>query len=108
MSWVKYFSNESIYFWIQNELFLDIVINKKWVDKLRIVIMNLGGICFDIFVGRFICDSIYFISLFVSGFCYVFDVLYSIVKCVIGILNSGIRILSDNGFMDICFFGILE
>jgi hypothetical protein len=108
MSRAKYPSNESIYSWIQNELFPDIVINKKRADKSRIAIMNSGGIRFDIFAGRFTRDSTYLISPFVSGFRYVPDVPYSIAKRVIGILNSGTRILSDNGPMDTRFLGIPE
>ncbi|KAK0387719.1 hypothetical protein NLU13_3964 [Sarocladium strictum] len=109
MSRAKYPSNESIYSWIQDEVFPGIVTNKKRADKARIALMNSGGIRFDIFAGPFTRDSTYLISPFVSGFRYVPDVPYTIAKRIIGILNSGTRILSDNGgHMDTRFLGIPE
>lgn len=108
MSRAKYPSNESIYSWIQDELFPDILVNKKRKDKSRIALMNSGGIRFDIFAGPFTRDSTYIISPFVSKFRYIPDVPYSIAKRVVGLLNSGAKILSDDGHLDTRFLGIPE
>lgn len=89
MSRAKYPSDDSIYSWIENEVFPEIVVNEKRKDTPRLAIMNTGGIRFDIFKGPFTRDSTYTVSPFVSGFKYVRDVPYDVAKKVIGLLNTG-------------------
>lgn len=97
MSRAKYPGNESIYSWIETEVFPEVVVNKKRKDKSRLAIFNTGGIRFDIFKGPFTRDSTYLISPFASGFNYVPDVPYRIAKNAISILNNADKILSSHG-----------
>jgi hypothetical protein len=97
MSRAKYPGNESIYSWIQDEVFPEVVVNKQRKDKSRLAILNTGGIRFDIFKGPFTRDSTYIVSPFVSGFNYVPDVPYNIAQKVITLLNGADKILSTHG-----------
>ena len=108
MSRAKPGSKDNIYALLQDQVFPDVVASKKRKDKSRIAIMNSGGIRFDIFAGPFTRDSTYIVSPFVSKFRYVPDVPYNIAKRVIGILNSGTRILEEAGMPDTRFMGIPE
>ncbi|EFY89549.1 ser/Thr protein phosphatase [Metarhizium acridum CQMa 102] len=94
---VQYPNNASIYSWIQDEVFPDVVVNKKRKDKSRLAILNTGGIRFDIFKGPFTRDSTYIVSPFTSGFNYVPDVPYNIASKVLTILNGADKILSTHG-----------
>lgn len=108
MSRAKYPSKDNIYSWIQDEVFPDVVVNDKRKDKPRLALMNTGGIRFDIFKGPFTRDSTYIVSPFVSGFKYVPDVPYKVAKRVLGILNSGTRILDSSSGPDPRFLTIPE
>lgn len=102
MSRTKFPHKDSIYTLITNEVFPGVVVNEERKDKSRIAIMNTGGIRFDIFQGPFTRDSMYIVSPFVSGFKYIPDVPYKVAQKVIGLLNSGGRILGigpDTRFM---------
>ncbi|KAG6307439.1 hypothetical protein E4U45_004615 [Claviceps purpurea] len=97
MSRARYPSNESIFSWIQDEVFPDILVNEKRKDKSRLAIMNTGGIRFDIFQGPFTRGSTYLVSPFVSGFNFIPDVPYHIASKVIVLLNGADKILSTHG-----------
>ena len=97
MNRAEYPSDDSIYSWIENEVFPEVVVHEKRKDKPRLAIMNTGGIRFDIFKGPFTRDSTYTVSPFVSGFKYVPDVPYDVAKKVIGLLNSGGTIFTAAG-----------
>ncbi|QPG98574.1 hypothetical protein C2857_007747 [Epichloe festucae Fl1] len=97
MSRAKYPGNESIFSWIQDEVFPDVVVNDERKEKSRLAIMNTGGVRFDIFKGPFTRDSTYLVSPFVNGFHYVPDVPYTIAKNVLAILNGADNILSSHG-----------
>lgn len=97
MTRAKYPSDDSIYSWIESEVFPDAIVNEKRKDKARLAILNTGGIRFDIFKGPFTVDSTYTISPFTSVFKYVPDVPYNIAKNVIGLLNSGGNIFTAAG-----------
>ncbi|KAG5984433.1 hypothetical protein E4U55_004777 [Claviceps digitariae] len=97
MSRARYPSNESIFSWIQDEVFPEVVVNEKRKDKSRLAIMNTGGIRFDIFQGPFTRDSTYLLSPFANGFNYVPDVPYNIANKVLAILNGADKILSSHG-----------
>ncbi|QUC17598.1 uncharacterized protein UV8b_01839 [Ustilaginoidea virens] len=97
MSRAPYPGNESIYSWIQDEVFPDVVVNAKRRHKPRLAIMNTGGIRFDIFKGPFTRDSTYIVSPFVSGFNYIPDVPYRIAKKVLALLNGADKIVGAHG-----------
>lgn len=97
VSRAKYPSQDSIFSWITDEVFPEVVVNEKRKDKSRLAIMNTGGIRFDIFKGAFTRDSTYLVSPFVNGFKYVPDVPYEVAKKVVNILNSADKIISTDG-----------
>ncbi|KAF4982950.1 hypothetical protein FZEAL_1520 [Fusarium zealandicum] len=107
MTRAKYPSEDSIYSWITDEVFPDVVTRKDRKDKPRLAITNTGGIRFDIFKGGFTRDSTYAISPFTSGFRYIPDVPYEAAAKVIKILNSAGKIFAEHG-ADTKFMAIPE
>ncbi|KAK7409359.1 hypothetical protein QQX98_008484 [Neonectria punicea] len=107
MSRADYPSEDSIYTWITDEVFPDIITRKDRKDKPRLAITNTGGIRFDIFKGPFTRDSTYAVSPFLSGFRYIPDVPYKAASKVIELLNSGGRIFEEHG-LDTRFLTIPE
>nr|RBQ98709.1 hypothetical protein FVER53263_00297 [Fusarium verticillioides] len=107
MTRTKYTDEDSIYYWISNQLLPDIITRKDRKDKARLAIFNTGGIRFDIFKGGFTRDSIYAVSPFTSGFSYIPDVPYKAASKVIDLLNSAGKILSENG-ADVKFLAMPE
>ncbi|KAJ6782195.1 hypothetical protein PWT90_03700 [Aphanocladium album] len=97
MSRAKYPSENSIFSWIENEVFPGIIKHPKRKDKARLGIMNTGGIRFDIFKGPFTRDSTFIVSPFTSGFNYIPDVPYSIAKKIITLLNGADKIFAEAG-----------
>lgn len=95
MSRAKYPSEDSIYTWITDEVFPDIITRKDRKDKPRLAITNTGGIRFDIFKGPFTRDTTYTVSPFLSGFRYIPDVPYKAASKVIDLLNSAGRIFEE-------------
>lgn len=93
---VSYPDKDSIFSWLQDDVFPETVINKDRQEKPRLAIMNTGGVRFDVFKGPFTRDSTYLISPFTSGFKYVPDVPYSIAKNVLPLLNSAGKIFSSD------------
>ncbi|KOS19469.1 Uncharacterized protein ESCO_001008 [Escovopsis weberi] len=94
ISRVKYPSEDSIFTWLEKEVIPDIAVQKERRDKARLVLVNTGGIRFDIFKGPFTKDSTFTVSPFVSGFKYIPDVDYKVAQKVIQILNSAPKILA--------------
>ena len=95
--WVNrapYPSDDSIFSWLERDVFPAVVVNAERKDKPRLAITNTGGVRFDVFKGAFTRDSTYLVSPFVSGFDYVPDVPYSVAKRVLGLLNSADKILN--------------
>lgn len=103
----KYPSEDSVFSWIENNVFPDIIKNDKRNDKSRLAILNTGGVRFDIFKGPFTRDTTFNISPFVNGFSYIPDVPYPIARKVLDILNSAGKIL-DAETPDIRFLTIPE
>ncbi|KAH0831649.1 hypothetical protein AYO21_01848 [Fonsecaea monophora] len=89
MSRAPYPSNDSIFSWLEHEVFPGVVSDVRRDDRPRLVISNTGAIRFDIFKGAFTKDSTYIICPFTSGFHYIKDVPYSKAKHLINMLNRG-------------------
>ncbi|KYK58115.1 Ser/Thr protein phosphatase family [Drechmeria coniospora] len=100
----KYPGKDSIYSWIQDEVFPDIIVNETRKSKPRLALMNTGGMRFDIFKGPFTRDSAYLVNPFINRFNYVADVPYEVAKKVLGILNSAGKVLN----MDMRYLTIPE
>ena len=89
MARAPYPSKDSIFTWLEEEVFPDIVNDSSRSDRPRLVISNTGAIRFDIFKGPFTKDSTYIICPFTSGFHYLKDVPYAKAKHLIKLLNNG-------------------
>lgn len=88
MSRAPYPSKNSIFSWLEEQVFPGIVNDTRRGDKPRLVISNTGAIRFDIFKGAFTKDSTFIICPFTSGFHYIKDVPYSRAKKLIKLLNG--------------------
>ncbi|CAI6340350.1 unnamed protein product [Periconia digitata] len=86
--------NESIFTWLETEL-LPQSIKSRDPSKKALVIMNTGGIRFDVFKGPFTKDTKFLVSPFTSGIAYLKDVPYTAAKRVIKLLNNAGPILSS-------------
>ncbi|RVX68607.1 hypothetical protein B0A52_07034 [Exophiala mesophila] len=95
MDRVRYPSKDSIFSWLDQEVFPGIVNDTSRNDKARLVITNTGAIRFDIFKGPFTKDSTYIMCPFTSGFNFLKDVPYNKAKHLLHLLNSGGEIFSQ-------------
>lgn len=95
MDRVRYPSKNSIFSWLDQEVFPGVVNDTSRNDKARLVISNTGAIRFDIFKGAFTKDSTYIMCPFTSGFHYLKDVPYNKAKHLLHLLNSGGEIFSQ-------------
>ncbi|KAL9604365.1 MAG: hypothetical protein Q9219_000553 [cf. Caloplaca sp. 3 TL-2023] len=93
------FPNEdSIFSWLQTQVFPSMVSDSTREDVPRLVIVNTGGIRFDIFKGPFTIDTTYTISPFTSGFNYIKDVPYKTAKKLLAVLNQEVPQIFDGPF----------
>lgn len=88
-------SEKSIFTWLQEEVFPSSISDPARKDVPRLLIVNTGGIRFDIFKGPFTIDTTYTVSPFTSGFRYIRDVPYSVAKKLLTILNQEVPQLFD-------------
>ncbi|EXJ90588.1 hypothetical protein A1O1_03691 [Capronia coronata CBS 617.96] len=89
MNRAKYPSKNSIFSWLEEQVFPGIVNDTHRGDRPRLVISNTGAIRFDIFKGPFTKDSTFIVCPFTSGFHYLKDVPYNQAKKLLPLLNSG-------------------
>ncbi|KAL8824377.1 MAG: hypothetical protein Q9170_008180 [Blastenia crenularia] len=88
-------SENSIFTWLQTHVFPPTISDSVRKDVPRLLIVNTGGIRFDIFKGPFTIDTTYTVSPFTSGFRYIKDVPYPIAKELITILNQEVPQIFD-------------
>lgn len=88
-------SENSIFTWLQKQVFPSMISDTARKDIPRLVIVNTGGIRFDVFKGPFTIDTIYAISPFTSGFRYIKDVPYQTAKKLITVLNQEVPQIFD-------------
>ncbi|KAL8729568.1 MAG: hypothetical protein Q9166_004648 [cf. Caloplaca sp. 2 TL-2023] len=86
---------DSIFTWLQQQVLPDMVSDPTRKDVPRLVIVNTGGIRFDIFKGPFTIDTTYTVSPFTSEFRYIKDVPFDIAKKLTRILNQEVPQLFD-------------
>ena len=91
----QYPSNDSIFSWLEERVLPDVVHDGSRVDVPRLVVMNTGGIRYDIFKGPFTKDSTFIVSPFTSGFRYIKDVPYEKADKVLAILNNNGQIFEE-------------
>jgi len=88
--WVSrrpYPHEESIFTWLDTQV-LPQSIKVSEAGKKALVIMNTGGIRFDIFQGPFTKDTKFLVSPFTSGIRYIKDVPYKTARQVLKLLNN--------------------
>jgi 2',3'-cyclic-nucleotide 2'-phosphodiesterase (5'-nucleotidase family) len=95
MARAPYPSKDSIFSWLEEEVFPKIVNDTSRADRPRLVISNTGAIRFDIFKGAFTKDSTYIVCPFTSGFHFLKDVPYRRAKHLIQLLNRGGEIFEN-------------
>lgn len=83
-----YPSKDSIFTWIQDQVFPDTIHDSKRGDKSTVVLTNTGSLRFDVFEGPFSVDTVYTVSPFTSGFRYIKDVSFDVAKKLLVILNQ--------------------
>lgn len=96
MNRAKYPSNSSIYTWLEELVLPDVIEDPARANKTRLVVINTGGIRFDIFKGPFTRDSTFIVSPFTSGFRYVKDVPYDKAKKLLAVLNNAGQIFESS------------
>jgi hypothetical protein len=84
----QYPSNDSIFTWLEKQVLPDIVNDSSRADVPRLVIVNTGGIRYDIFKGPFTKDSTFIVSPFTSGFRFIKDVPYEKADKLLALLNN--------------------
>lgn len=89
MDRVRYPSNDSVFSWLDQQVFPGVVNDSRRNDKPRLVITNTGAIRFDVFRGAFTKDTTYIMCPFTSGFHFLKDVPYNQAKHLLHLLNSG-------------------
>ncbi|KAL8904965.1 MAG: hypothetical protein Q9207_002918 [Kuettlingeria erythrocarpa] len=81
-------SEDSIFTWLQEQVFPATISDPARKDVPRLLIVNTGAIRFDIFKGPFTIDTTYTVSPFTSEFRYIKDVPYATAKKLLTILNQ--------------------
>lgn len=89
MDRVRYPSNNSVFSWLDQQVFPGVVNDSRRNDKPRLVLTNTGAIRFDVFKGAFTKDTTYIMCPFTSGFHFLKDVPYNRAKHLLQLLNSG-------------------
>ncbi|PHH81799.1 hypothetical protein CDD82_7841 [Ophiocordyceps australis] len=94
MNRVEFPSKDSIYSWLQDDVLPAKIVNETRKDTPRFVIVNTGGIRFDIAKGAITRDTILTTSPFANKFVYVADVPLAVAQKVLPILNSASKIFN--------------
>jgi hypothetical protein len=84
-----YPGNNSILSWLDEHVLPEMVINKDRSDQARMIIVNSGGVRFDLFAGPFTRDGVFIICPFTSHFNYIPDVPFDKANRIIDLLNHG-------------------
>lgn len=97
MTRAPYPSRDSIYSWLEEQVLPDMVVKAERSDVPRLIVVNTGGIRFDIFKGPFTKDALYIVSPFISRFVYIPDVPYEVATRIIALINSGGEVFEAQG-----------
>lgn len=92
----QYPSNDSIFSWLEERVLPDVINESSRADMPRLVIVNTGGIRYDIFKGPFTKDSTFIVSPFTSGFRYIKDVPYEKADKLLAILNNNGQVFQED------------
>jgi len=100
MSRAPYPGRDNIYSWLEDEVLPDITANPARSGVPRLVLLNTGGIRFDIFQGPFTRDTTYIVSPFLSRMTHIPAVPYAMARKVIKLLNNAGKIMQGAHVMD--------
>lgn len=81
-------SKQSIFTWLQDQVFPDTVYDASRGNKPRLFIINTGALRFDVFQGPFTLDTTFTISPFSNKLQYIKDVPYKAAKNLLTTLNN--------------------
>lgn len=81
-------SKQSIYTWLQDQVFPDTVYDASRGNKSRLFVINTGALRFDVFQGPFTLDTTFTISPFNNKLQYIKDVPYEAAKALLTTLNN--------------------
>lgn len=81
-------SNQSIYTWLQDQVFPDTVYDAGRGKNPRLFVINTGALRFDIFQGPFTLDTLFTISPFNNKLQYIKNVPYEAAKALLTTLNN--------------------
>ena len=87
-----YPSDHSIFTWLQDKVFPDMVEDHQRKEIPRLVLINTGALRFDIFEGLFSVDTTYTVSPFNNGFRFIKDVPFKIAKKLLTVLNQEVQL----------------
>lgn len=83
-----YPSNNSIFTWLQESVFPDMIYDADRSGKPTLAMTNTGALRFDILEGAFTVDSTYLVSPFINYFRYIADVPFDVAKKLLLVLNN--------------------
>ena len=81
-------SKQSIFTWLQDQVFPETVYDASRGNKPRIFVINTGALRFDVFQGPFTLDTIFTISPFNNKLQYIKNVPYEAAKALVTTLNN--------------------
>lgn len=81
-------SNQSIYSWLQDEVFPETVYDAGRGKKPRLFVINTGALRFDIFQGPFTLDTLFTLAPFNNKLQYIKNVPYAVAKALLTTLNN--------------------
>lgn len=83
-----YPSNNSIFTWLEETVFPDMIHDATREGKPILALTNTGGVRFDIFEGAFTIDTTYSVSPFDNKFRYIADVPFNVAEKLLLVLNN--------------------
>ena len=91
-----YPSKQSIFTWLEDLVFPDMIHDPNREDKPTLVLINTGALRFDVFEGPFSLDTVYTVSPFTSGFRFIKDVPFDVATKLLVILNQEVPQLGQS------------
>jgi hypothetical protein len=96
MSRTPYPSDDSIYSWLENQVFPDSLRDESRNDTPALAVVNTGAIRFDIFKGPFTQDTTFIVSPFTSGFKYIKNVPLATARRLVEVLNKQPQVMTES------------
>jgi hypothetical protein len=98
MSRTPYPSDDSIYSWLENQVFPESLRDESRNNTPALAVVNTGAIRFDIFKGPFTQDTTFIVSPFTSGFKYIKNVPLATARRLVEVLNKQPQVMAESQF----------